>query len=89
MYFRVGAAAPGSRGHPAAGLSIFAAGLFVTRDVSEGDRVDGVHGKGVRKLRVPRHHCVSSDAQAGLQVTGVVGGAAVISIGAAHSLERK
>lgn len=47
---------------------------------------DASDGRVGRKLGVPRDHLVAMDAL--VTTAGVVGGAAVIPIGAAHSLSR-
>lgn len=88
-YLWRGAAAPGGGWCSAAGLAVFAASLLVTPDVLERHLEAGVHVKGSGKLREPGHHRIAFDAGGALLVTPVLGGAAVIPIWAAHSLDRK
>lgn len=83
------AAAPGGGRCSAAGLAVFAAAPPVTRDVSERHLEAGVPVKGRRKPWEPGHHGAAADAGGALLVTPVLGGAAVVPIWAAHSLDRK
>lgn len=75
-YIRIWAAAPCGGGHPAAGLSIFAAGLFITRDVSE---------PGLMLRRIQR--CQRDGLQLQRDETGVRGHVTGVTLWAAHSLK--